>query len=105
MPTNCEDDIATLHSRPHTCSVACTEDYEMTHKPKLSPASIHRKYISLFLSDICGVRGLVNEESCAFRYRKPLISVKVHPVHALRLCTGRTAHRGSRGIALAASVF
>ena len=26
--------------------------------------------------------------------------VKVTPVQALRLCTGRTAHRGSRGIAL-----
>jgi hypothetical protein len=25
---------------------------------------------------------------------------KVHPVQALRLCTGRTAHRGRRGIAL-----
>ena len=25
---------------------------------------------------------------------------KVHPVQALRLCTGCTAHRGSRGIAL-----
>jgi hypothetical protein len=25
---------------------------------------------------------------------------KVHPVQALRLCTGRTAHRGSRGIDL-----
>jgi hypothetical protein len=25
---------------------------------------------------------------------------KVHPVQALRLCSGRTAHRGSRGIAL-----
>ena len=26
--------------------------------------------------------------------------VKVTPVQALRLCTGRTAHRGSRGIAV-----
>jgi len=25
---------------------------------------------------------------------------KVHPVQALRLCTGRTAHRGNRGIAV-----
>jgi hypothetical protein len=31
------------------------------------------------------------------RYGKKL---KVTPVQALRLCTGRTAHRGSRGIAL-----
>jgi len=28
------------------------------------------------------------------------IKVKVTPVQALRLCTGRKAHRGSRGIAL-----
>ena len=28
------------------------------------------------------------------------LKVKVTPVQALRLCTGRTAHRGSRGIAL-----
>ena len=28
------------------------------------------------------------------------VKVKVTPVQALRLCTGRTAHRGSRGIAL-----
>jgi len=29
-----------------------------------------------------------------------IIKVKVTLVQALRLCTGRTAHRGSRGIAL-----
>jgi len=29
-----------------------------------------------------------------------LVKVKLTPVQALRLCTGRTAHRGSRGIAL-----
>ena len=28
------------------------------------------------------------------------VKAKVHPVQTLRLCTGRTAHRGSRGIAL-----
>jgi hypothetical protein len=28
------------------------------------------------------------------------VKVKVTIVQALRLCTGRTAHRGSRGIAL-----
>jgi len=30
----------------------------------------------------------------------PLGKGKVHPVQALKLCTGRTVHRGSRGIAL-----
>ena len=35
--------------------------------------------------------------SCSFKGNK---KVKVTPVQALRLCTGRTAHRGSRGIAL-----
>ena len=29
-----------------------------------------------------------------------IVKVKVTPVQALRLCTGRTAHRGNRGIAL-----
>jgi len=28
------------------------------------------------------------------------VKVKVHPCKALRLCTGRTANRGSRGIAI-----
>ena len=28
------------------------------------------------------------------------VKLKVTPVQAMRLCTGRTAHRGSRGIAL-----
>jgi hypothetical protein len=36
-------------------------------------------------------------EECAMRRIK---SVKCTPVQALRLCTGCTAHRGSRGIAL-----
>ena len=31
---------------------------------------------------------------------KVKVKVKVTLVQALRLCTGRTAHRGSRGIAL-----
>jgi hypothetical protein len=31
---------------------------------------------------------------------KVRVKVKVTLVQALRLCTGRTAHRGSRGIAL-----
>ena len=32
------------------------------------------------------------------------VKVKVTLVQALRLCTGRTAHRGSRGIALPSGV-
>ena len=32
--------------------------------------------------------------------RKVKVKVKCTLVQALRLCTGRTAHRGSRGIAL-----
>jgi len=31
---------------------------------------------------------------------KVKVKINVTLVHALRLCTGRTAHRGSRGIAL-----
>ena len=39
--------------------------------------------------------------SSRFRDRvKGLVKVKYTPVQALRLCTGRTAHSGSRGIAL-----
>ena len=34
------------------------------------------------------------------RYTAIKVKVKVTLVQALRLCTGRTAHRGSRGIAL-----
>ena len=34
------------------------------------------------------------------RYYKDHYKVKYTHVQALRLCTGRTAHRGSRGIAL-----
>ena len=37
---------------------------------------------------------------CLVDTRVELKKVKVTPVQALRLCTGRTAHRGSRGIAL-----
>ena len=39
---------------------------------------------------------------CAITCKKKKIKVKVKVtlVQALRLCTGRTAHRGSRGIAL-----
>jgi len=33
-------------------------------------------------------------------YRRSILHVKCTLVQALRLCTGRTAHRGSRGIAL-----
>ena len=33
-------------------------------------------------------------------YYKAKCKVKVTLVQALRLCTGRTAHRGSRGIAI-----
>jgi hypothetical protein len=35
-----------------------------------------------------------------FESTKEKLNVKVTLVQALRLCTGRTAHRGSRGIAL-----
>ena len=43
-----------------------------------------------YLVFVITVRGILSES----------IKVKVTPVQALRLCTGRTAHRGSRGIAL-----
>ena len=39
-----------------------------------------------------------NDDKCDVNHVK--VKVKVTLVQALRLCTGRTAHRGSRGIAL-----
>ena len=33
-----------------------------------------------------------------FKLRKKKVKVKCNLVQALRLCTGRTVHRGSRGI-------
>ena len=38
--------------------------------------------------------------SGAVDFAPQMVKVKVTLVQALRLCTGRTAHRGSRGIAL-----
>ena len=43
----------------------------------------------------------VSENRCSLRGRvKVKVKVKCTLVQELRLCTGRTAHRGSRGIAL-----
>jgi len=38
--------------------------------------------------------------ACIMAGMQVKVKVKVTLVQALRLCTGRTAHRGSRGIAL-----
>ena len=57
----------------------------------------HSSRITLSLSLSLPVRAVcVQELSSLFKVRK----VKCTLVQALRLCTGRTAHRGSRGIAL-----
>jgi hypothetical protein len=46
----------------------------------------------------CKVYWLASQEGlCSMEY---VSKVKVTLLQALRLCTGRTAHRGSRGIAL-----
>jgi len=47
------------------------------------------------MAKVGGVRETVAEEE-----RENPLKVKCTLVQALRLCTGRTAHRGSRGIAL-----
>jgi hypothetical protein len=59
------------------------------------------------LSSVVGVLGLAfsgRAEAYIFFPKESIlgekVKVKVTLVHALRLCTGRTAHRGSRGIAL-----
>jgi hypothetical protein len=54
------------------------------------------------------LRQVVNSQHLSAKWRSmledkekyPLCKVKCTLVQALRLCTGRTAHRGSRGIAL-----
>ena len=44
---------------------------------------------------------MLYRETIAVDYKEYVkVKVKVTLVHAMRLCTGRTAHRGSRGIAL-----
>ena len=54
----------------------------------------------LMMTGFCAVtiRLYVNAVLCLYASFK--VKVKVTLVQALRLCTGRTAHRGSRGIAL-----
>ena len=51
------------------------------------------------LSFILETKGIYRDLCCASRIHL-VKKVKCTPVQALRLCTGRTAHRGSRGIAL-----
>ena len=45
-------------------------------------------------------RDMVKISACKRHVKKCKVKVKVTLVQALKLCTGRTAHRGSRGIAL-----
>jgi hypothetical protein len=47
---------------------------------------------------VLGNEGYLEYDCCTQYYRS--VKVKCILVQALRLCTGRTAHRGSRGIAL-----
>jgi hypothetical protein len=58
------------------------------------------KYLLLFHCQ----NGYANAPQCCVMRTLPVlllwVKVKVTLVQALRLCTGRTAHRGSRGIAL-----
>jgi hypothetical protein len=49
---------------------------------------------------ILGIRFQNREVSSILKIRLDKVKVKVTPVQALRLCTGRSAHRGSRRIAL-----
>ena len=45
-------------------------------------------------------RSVKRHSSFSSQYKKVKVKVKCILVQALRLCTGRTAHRGSRGTAL-----
>ena len=76
----------------------CT--YRMAHKV-FNHLNVPKIYISY--QNITNY--LHTEEQCQYNSHFVVISsrqvkVKVNLVQALRLCTGRTAHRGSRGIAL-----
>jgi hypothetical protein len=74
---------------------------------KLNPTRC--KFIDLFnFTDALNVSGGYSahhqehiNSTYSFRYCEPIkVKVKCTLVQALRFCTGRTAHRGSRGIAL-----
>ena len=54
----------------------------------------YRFIVKLF---VCNWHGVVDTSSVSML---EMVKVKVTLVQALRLCRGRTAHRGSRGIAL-----
>ena len=49
---------------------------------------------------ICPVSICIKEFNCGRLVRQRKVKVKVTLVQALTFCTGRTAHRGSRGVAL-----
>ena len=55
---------------------------------------LHNKWLSHKKTTAVEVTGLSDKAHCI------KVKVKVTLVQALRLCTGRTAHRGSRGITL-----
>ena len=65
-------------------------------------SSAFSQYNTLSEVTICCVApGVANTSLAQFRTLEQYIKkVKCTPVQALRLCTGRTAHRGSRGIAV-----
>jgi hypothetical protein len=60
------------------------------------------KYFPTFWRNVLPFSWTEYKGNTLLRYIKLFIEVKVKvtPVQELRLCTGRTAHRGSRGIAL-----
>jgi len=53
-----------------------------------------------FSDDVYPKLKIYISELILFSYEYVTVKVKVTLVQALRLCTGRTAHRGSRGIAV-----
>jgi hypothetical protein len=58
--------------------------------------------ISLYRANLCKLRGLLENfhQICIHQIKVTGKKVKCTPAQALRLCTGRTAHRVSRGQAL-----
>ena len=55
-----------------------------------------KTYVTFLLGDLAGKRMYIDMSG----YQNGTKKVNCTLVQALRICTGRTAHRGSRGIAL-----
>jgi len=87
-------DSSKLHNLA-TCSCQDKKDSICTSTPPTRLHIVGRENSIFYQSTVCWYSSDVGiDEDCLGK------KVKVTLLQALRLCTGRTAHRGSRGIAL-----